>query len=134
MSRKLIEKKCMHCRTTYIGGIRQKFCNTECRTDFHNARTSNRRHLPRHALMRSLIYLANRQLLEKLYLGRIRSFSRQQLESFGFQFIGFVDLTFPRITEQVLKYMLVLKYGKFELVYDPAHDLFTIQIGRSVFQ
>ena len=132
MSRKLIEKNCKHCGSSFIGSKPQKFCNAECRTDFHNKQTSDRRHLPKYVLKRTLIYLANQQLLEKLYLGRIRSFSRQQLESFGFQFVGFVDLTFPQTTEQVWKYLLVLKYGKFELVCDPARNLFTIQIGKPV--
>ncbi len=127
MSRKLIEKKCMHCRTTYIGGIRQKFCNTECRTDFHNARTSNRRHLPKHALIRSLIYLANQQILEKLHSGRLTQFTRVNLQDHGFNFGGFVDMTHQHFNQ------LILKYGKLELVYDPVGDLYTIQIGRPIF-
>ena len=127
MSRKLIAKKCMHCRITYIGGIRQKFCNTECRTDFHNARTSNRRHLPKHALIRSLIYLANQQILEKLHSGRLNQFTRVNLQDHGFHFGGFVDMTHQHFNQ------LILKYGKLELVYDPVGDLYTIQIGRPIF-
>jgi hypothetical protein len=77
--------------------------------------------------MRSLIYLANRQILEKLYFGRLTQFTRVNLQDHGFHFGGFVDMDHQHFNQ------LILKYGKLELVYDPVGDLYTIQIGRPVF-
>lgn len=83
-----MQTNCISCGATLVGRIDKRFCNDNCRAQFHNQRGFARQKLVR-ATHR--ILLANRQILADLAGAYTEPIHRQLLIKRGFRFTYFTN-------------------------------------------
>jgi hypothetical protein len=76
-------RRCLDCNEEVSGRRDKKFCNDQCRVNYHNIIAQERNKGLRNI---NSILLKNRKILEELLLSGQSEISRSQLQSAGFNF------------------------------------------------